>query len=143
VVAEAQLVGPALVPLRDEEAGAVIATVAALAAWRDTVSGDGHLVNALAHHFDRRARRRIRGILGDTAPEEIAGIDFRAWRAALRGLSHAVALDATGGDLPAALRALADDENPEGSAAAHALLRRVVGVFGRAVADEDGETGHE
>lgn len=143
VVAEARLVGPALVPLRDEEAGAVVATVAALAAWRDTVSGDGHLVNALAHHFDRRARRRIRGILGDMAPEEIAGIDFRAWRAALRGLSHAVALDATGGDLPAALRALADDEDPEGSTAAHALLRRVVEVFGRAVAGEDGEMGHE
>jgi len=137
VLAEAELAGPALVPLPDDKVGAVLFTVAALAAERDIVSGDGRLVNALAEQLGRGARRRLREILGDTAPEEIAEIDCHAWRSALRALAHAVALDASDGNLPVALQALAEEDGAEGSAAVTELLRRVVEAFGRAVAGED------
>ncbi len=60
VVAEAVLAGPALVPLRDDEVGAVLTVVTALAAEREIVSGDGRLVNALAGHLGRGVRRRVR-----------------------------------------------------------------------------------
>jgi hypothetical protein len=137
VVAEAALAGPALVPLRDDEAGAVLSTVAALAVQREVVCGHGRLVNALALRFGRGARRRAREALAGAAPEEIAEIDFVAWRSALRALASAVALDATGGDLHAALEALADEEDAERtSPAARELLRRVVSAFGRKVAGE-------
>ena len=128
VVAEAALAGPALVPLRDDEAGAVLTVVTALAAEREVVSGDGRLVNALAGHLGRRTRRRVREAAASSSPEEIAEIDYASWRQALRGLAHAVALDGTGGDLQAALAALSDD-----AAAARHLLRRVVAAFGREV----------
>ena len=137
VLAEAELAGPALVPLPDDKVGAVLFTAAALAAERDVVSGDGRLVNALAEQLGRGARRRLREILCDTAPEEIAEIDCHAWRGALRALAHAVALDASDGDLPVALQALADEDGAEGSAAVTELLRRVMAAFGRAVAGED------
>lgn len=136
VVAEADLAGPALVPLRDEEAGAVIATLAALAAERDVVRGDGRLVNALAPRLRRTMRRRLRDVLGNVAPEEIAEIDFRAWRAALRELANAVALDATGGDLGAALTALRAEEMPERTARSSDLLRRAALAFARSAWDE-------
>lgn len=138
VVAEAELAGPALVPLRDEEAGAVISTVAALAADRDVVRADGRLVNALAPQLGRTARRRLREVVGDAAPEEIGEIDFRAWRIALRDLAHAVALDATGGDVQTALAALADDETRGRSPAARELLRRIVVAIARAAGDAEG-----
>ncbi len=129
VVAEAVLAGPALVPLRDDEVGAVLTVVTALAAEREVVSGDGRLVNALAGHLGRGVRRRVREAAASSSPEEIAEIDFASWRQALRGLAHAVALDETGGDLRAALAALSEDE-----AAARQLVRRVVAAFGREVA---------
>jgi hypothetical protein len=140
IVAEAELAGPGLVPLRDDEAGAVLAIVAALAAERAVISGDGRLVNALALELGRGARRRAREALGGASPEEIAEIDFPAWRAALRALSHAVALDATGGDLRSALDAVADEgATAESSPASRELLRRVVMALGRALANEGGE----
>jgi hypothetical protein len=150
VVAEASLAAAPLVPLGDAEAGAVLATVAALAARRDVFSGDGRLVNALAGQLDRGARRRVRDALGGTAPEEIVEIDFVAWRSALRALAHASALDATRGDLRAALVALVDEHLParfepwervrdlrpavSATPAARELLRRVVAAWGRTIA---------
>ncbi len=149
VVAEAALAAAPLVPLCDTEAGAVLATVAGLAARRDVLSGDGRLVNALAGQLDRSARRRVREALGSTAPEEIAEIDFAAWRSALRSLAHAVALDATRGDLRAALVALVDEHVPArfepwervrdlraavaATPTARELLRRSVVAWGRTI----------
>jgi tetratricopeptide (TPR) repeat protein len=149
VVAEAALAAAPLVPLTDAEAGAVLATVAGLAARRDALSGDGRLVNALAGELDRSARRRVREALGSTAPEEIAEIDFTAWRSALRSLAHAVALDATRGDLRAALVALIDEHAPArfepwervrdlraavaATPTARELLRRSVVAWGRTI----------
>jgi hypothetical protein len=51
----------------------------------------------------------VRKALGDSSPEEVAEIDFAGWRAELRGLACATALDAIEGDLRAALVALVCD----------------------------------
>lgn len=140
VVAEAELAGAALVPLRDEETGAVISTLAALAAGCEVLRGDGRLVNALAPQLGRAVRRRLREILGDTTPAEIAEIDFRAWRIALRDLANAVALDATRGDLQAALDALGSDAKTGRSPAARELLRTAALAFARAAGSENAQS---
>jgi len=140
LLAEAALAGPALVPLGDTEAGAVLAVCAALACDRELVNGPGHLVNQLSGALGMRARHRARALLGDTSPEEIAAIDYPAWRSALRARAGVAALDATGGALLAGLEALvleAREPGARGTAgsgpeavartpAARELLRRVV-----------------
>jgi len=141
VVAEGELSAPALVPLDDEGLAEVLRVVAGLASDADHVHGDGHRVNALARELGRRARRRVRRELGDVPVWELGEIDYTAWRRELRTLAHARALDAGGGDLRAALRALVETGEGRSSTpgpeddltdlvaadpAARALLRRVV-----------------
>ncbi len=109
LAAEGALGAPALVPLTAEEMGTVVRLVANLAQEREQLSGDGRLVNALSDAIGRWARRRLRKALGTCAPEEIAEIDFGAWRSELRSLAHAEALDACGGELRTALCALLQD----------------------------------
>jgi hypothetical protein len=109
LVAEGALGAPALVPLTAEEVGTVVRLVANLAQEREHLSGDGHLVNALSDAIGRWARRRLRKAMGSSSPEEIAEIDFVAWRCELRSLAHAEALDAHGGDLRTALCVLLQD----------------------------------
>ncbi len=140
--AEAALAAPALVPLADEELAETLRMVVDLALEQDHLHGDGHRVNALAHELGRWARRRVKRELGDVRPEDVADVDFGAWRAELRSLAHATALDALGGGLRSALLALLDT-GPDGapcrpgpeadltdlvasSPTAGALLRRVV-----------------
>ncbi|HKE09951.1 MAG TPA: hypothetical protein VKE73_00125, partial [Myxococcota bacterium] len=96
----------------------------------------------------RWARRRVRKAMGSSSPEEIAEIDFAAWRSELRALAHAAALDACGGNLRAALCALLQDAGQlattptdevdltslvEGTPQARELLRRVVAVWSETV----------
>jgi tetratricopeptide (TPR) repeat protein len=109
LTAEGALGAPALVPLTAEEAGTVVRLVANLAQEREHLSGDGHLVNALSDAIGRWPRRRLRKAMGSSSPEEIAEIDFLAWRSELRSLAHAEALDAHGGDLRTALCVLLQD----------------------------------
>ncbi|HYB13634.1 MAG TPA: hypothetical protein VEG67_09185, partial [Myxococcota bacterium] len=146
--AEAALAAPALVPLPAGEAGAVIALVARLAHEREQLSGDGRLVNAIGDALGRWARRRVRKAMGSSSPEEIAEIDFSAWRSELRALAHAAALDACGGNLRAALCALLQDAGRlaslptdevdltsliDGTTEASELLRRVVVAWSETV----------
>jgi hypothetical protein len=146
--AEGALAAPALVPLPTEEVGAVVALVARLAHEREQLSGDGRLINAMSDALGRWARRRVRKAMGSSSPEEIAEIDFTAWRSELRALAHAAALDACGGDLRAALCALLQDAGQlasppaeevdltaliEGTPETRELLRRVQVVWSETV----------
>jgi tetratricopeptide (TPR) repeat protein len=139
LVCEAELSAPALVPLSSDEVRTVLTLVARLVADADSVSGDGHMVNALASALGRRARRRIARLLAGTSIEALDDIDFRRWRAELRGLACAEALCRKPGDLRIALLALITDAEgrslpPEAdlcplvaaSPEASALLRRIV-----------------
>lgn len=142
---EGELAAPALVPLPTDEVGQAILLVAQLAADVEVVRGDGLLVNALAAAFGRRARRRVRRLLPETGVGELAAIDFAAWRAELRGIASAAALDATDVPLRAALLAWLDGDGADAprrlpdevdvsarvaaSPEARALLRRITRVW--------------
>lgn len=155
VAAEARLAAAALVPLDDVAVLEVLRAASTLAEERALVSGNAGLVNELADVLGRKARRRAREALGGVSADEIAEIDPRGWRAAIRGLAHAAALDATGGDLRSALRALVEDDTAEGREAATGegalvtrighcvaageLLRRCVEALGRRLLRERSE----
>jgi tetratricopeptide (TPR) repeat protein len=109
VAAEADLTAPALLPLGAREFEETLQVLIRVADEQETVTGDGHLVNALAEAVGRRQRRRLRRFLEGVTAAELEAIDFEAWRRELRALSHAVALDRTGGDLRSALCALLAD----------------------------------
>jgi tetratricopeptide (TPR) repeat protein len=112
--AEAALTAPALVPLATSELGEHLTLVAELTAEAEGVSGDGHVVNALVDALGRRARKRLKKVLGETPAEAIAAIDFVAWRAELRGLASAAALAGSSTDLRTAFLAWVADD-PEGA----------------------------
>jgi tetratricopeptide (TPR) repeat protein len=113
--AEAALTAPALVPLSVEALGETITLVAQLTAEVDAVSGDGRIVNALAQALGRRARKRLKRVLGETPAGEIAAIDFAAWRAELRGLASFAALASGTADLRTAFLAWVAADDPEGA----------------------------
>jgi hypothetical protein len=143
--AEGELSAPALVPLPSAELGSAIALVAELALDASGVSSDGDLLNALSSSLGRRARRRVRKALGEVEPNSIASIDFEAWRADLRGLASAHALESSEVDLRIALTALLDTGEGDDSQAipveadvsqlvaaspeASALLRSVISAW--------------
>ena len=54
-------------------------------------------------------------MLGDTPAQEIASIDFAAWRAELRGLASVAALASSGAELRTAFLAWVAAEDPEGA----------------------------
>jgi hypothetical protein len=81
----------------------------------EAVSGDGRIVNALANALGRRARKRLRRVLGETPAHEIAAIDFAAWRAELRGLASFAALASGVADLRTAFLAWVAADDPEGA----------------------------
>jgi tetratricopeptide (TPR) repeat protein len=112
--AEAALTAPALVPLSVAELAERLTLVAELTAEAEGVSGDGHVVNALVDALGRRARKRLKRVLGETPAEAIAGIDFAAWRAELRGLASASTLAGSNVDLRTAFLAWVADD-PEGA----------------------------
>ena len=126
----------------------MVALIARLAHEREQLSGDGRLINAMSDALGRWARRRVRKAMGSSSPEEIAEIDFTAWRSELRALAHAAALDTCGGNLRAALCALLQDAGQlaspptdevdltplvEGTPEARELLRRLLVVWSETV----------
>jgi tetratricopeptide (TPR) repeat protein len=111
MAAEAQIAASALIPLTVQELGEVLKLTAAVALDPDHVQGDGRLVNAMSSAIGRRMRRRLRRILDGETLEAIAAVDFTAWRAEVRALAAAVALDETGGDLRTALAVLIAEES--------------------------------
>jgi len=104
--AEARLAAPGLLPLPTQELGDVLTCVATLALAPDRVHASGATLNALAEALGRRARRRVKAILGDVSLDAIQAIDFAAWRSELRALAVARAIDETGCDPRTALLAL-------------------------------------
>jgi lipopolysaccharide biosynthesis regulator YciM len=96
VAAEGELSAPALVPLPVPELGSAITLVAQLALDVPDLSTEDGLANALSSSLGRRARRRARKALGEIDEAAIASIDFEAWRADLRGLASARALESSG-----------------------------------------------
>lgn len=140
--AEADLTAPCLVPLGPDGVREVALVLSGLVHERDAVAADGGLVNRLSSAIGWRARRRLAKRLGALVPEEIADLDFAAWHEEIRAFAHAMALDASGGDLRGALVALLEDARRaaaprldesadlcaliDATPAAAALLRRVV-----------------
>ena len=72
-------------------------------------------MNALAEALSRRARKRLKRLLGETPAQEIASIDFAAWRAELRGLASVAALATGTTDLRSAFLAWVAVDDPEGA----------------------------
>ncbi len=108
---EGRLSARALLPLPLEEVAEVMTLVASLCFETEEVRGSAERVNALSNALGRRARRRLRRVLGDLTLGQVAGLDFGAWRDELRALAAAVALEETGGDLRTALLALLRDHS--------------------------------
>jgi len=109
LVAEGQLTAPAVLPLSTPELADLIVLIAGLALELDGASGDGRIVNAVSSAIKRRLRRRLRRHLKDASIAAIREVDFEAWRAEVRALAAATAVDETGLDLRTALIALARD----------------------------------
>jgi tetratricopeptide (TPR) repeat protein len=104
--AEARLAAPGLLPLPTQELRDVLTCVVTLALEPDPVHASGATLNALAEALGRRARRRVKRILGEVSLDAVLAIDFAAWRSELRALAAANAVDETGCDPRTALLAL-------------------------------------
>ncbi len=102
---EGELLAPALVPLTNEEVGAVLCLAAELALEVEAVHGDGDLVNALSQALGRRVRRRIRKTLGSVSADDLQSVDWDRWRLELRAHAGLLALDAVDGELRSAFLA--------------------------------------
>lgn len=138
---EGALSAPALVPLETQDLAEILRLVVQMTLDSPSVQGNGDLVNALSRTLGRRARRRVRKVLGNLGPEVPAQVDFWSWRAELRGLASAVALAQGDADLRTAFLAWTHGDDPEsiratgpetdlrdaisGSPEALALLRQV------------------
>jgi tetratricopeptide (TPR) repeat protein len=127
--AEGELSAPALVPLATHELAGALALLAEIGSDVETVSAsDGGLVNALSRAIGWRAKKRLRRALEGRSPEEIASIDFAAWRCALRGLASALVVDRGECNLREAFVAFIQSEASDGarSFAPEADLRALV-----------------
>jgi hypothetical protein len=145
IAEEARLAAPPLVPLATRDLATVLTLVAQLGFEVEAVQADGRLVNELSRHLGRRARKRVRRVLEPFGAEDVAALDFVAWRADLRALAGAVVLERDQVELRTALTAWlpgAESEPgaepaPEADLApalraqpeALALLRRVVAAW--------------
>jgi hypothetical protein len=142
LAAEGRLTAAALLPLSGAELEEVMLLIAAIALEIERAHGDGRVVNAVASAIKRRLRRRLRRHIQDASIEEIESVDFGAWRANVRALAAAIAVEETGIELRTALIALLRDSAdrraepiPDGadlcawvseSPAASALLRQAI-----------------
>jgi tetratricopeptide (TPR) repeat protein len=115
--AEGRLAAPALVPLQTDELGEALLLVAQLATEVEELNGDGNLINALSQSMTRRARKRVRKALGDFNAAEVAEIDWDRWRAELRALASATALDDGDAELRTAFLAWLVVDDPDGARA--------------------------
>jgi len=133
---EGALCAPALVPLSTPDLAEIIRLVVQITLDAPSVHGNGDLVNALSQALGRRARRRVRKTLGNLGPEAPTRVDFRAWRAELRGLASAAALATGEADLRTAFLAWTHGDDPESARAAgsEADLRDAIAASPEALA---------
>jgi tetratricopeptide (TPR) repeat protein len=143
---ERELCAPRLDTLSDDELSDLLAMLAGLALGdepgdmpRPETEFGRNLEEALERAVGRWTRRKMRRTLDGTSLGQIRAIDPSSWRAAVRGLAAAVAVDANQGDLRNALVHLcrdSEDASPiadsddlsariAGSGDAAELLRRV------------------
>ena len=81
-------------PLPNDELARALTLLAELGAEAEVVSSaDGGLVNALSRALGWRAKKRLKRALEGHTSDEIAAIDFAAWRRALRALASALVID--------------------------------------------------
>jgi tetratricopeptide (TPR) repeat protein len=92
--AEGELTAPCLVPLSNAELASTLTLLAELGAEVEAVSSaEGALVNALSRALGWRAKKRVKRALEGHTPDEVAAVDFTAWRSAVRGLASALVVD--------------------------------------------------
>ena len=140
-----ELATPGLDGLSDEELGGLI-TVLAHLALGESLNGSAagalepELLDGLDRHLGRWTRRKMRRVLEETDRDAVLAIDPGRWRASMRALASAVAVDLAQGDLETALRQLCDVGTEEtgdwstrlkGAPDALALLRRVLSDWRR------------
>ncbi len=113
--AEGRLAAPALVPLQTSELGEALLLVAQISSEVEELNGDGNLINALSQAMTRRARKRVRKALCEFSADDVAGIDWEAWRAELRALASATALDDGDAELRTAFLAWLVVDDPDGA----------------------------
>jgi tetratricopeptide (TPR) repeat protein len=107
---EHSLCPPALSRLRNEEVSDLLCTIADVAVGEDSGrpprvdeevdEEQSELATAIHYALGRRTRRKLRRTLDGTTPELMRTIDLDAWRAAIRGMAAARALE----DSPQTLR---------------------------------------
>jgi len=112
---EGELSAPALVPLTTAELASTLQLVADLGSEVETVSAQSSLVNTLSTALGWRAKKRIRRVLEARSGDELAAIDFAAWRSALRGLAGAVLVDRGEVSLRDAFVAWIQSDDPDAS----------------------------
>jgi hypothetical protein len=114
--AEAELSVPGFERLPAAPIAEVMRTVATLALDGSTRHLEGTGVDSLEQSLSRWKRRKLRKALDGLDASDIDAVDWEAWRNELRAVSASLALDRCGGDLRAALMALAtaDLEEPRG-----------------------------
>jgi hypothetical protein len=102
------------VSLDDGEFHDLVVGLAGLAARTTAAMPDRVWAASLSKALGWFARFRLKRALARHSPRQIADMDFSAWRNELRRRARAWALDATDGDLSAALVAVvSDDKGPE------------------------------
>jgi len=107
--AESKMTAAGCVRLADMELRDLVLGLAGLAAHSTSPFPDCAWASSLSGALGWFARFRLKRALAPHSPSEIADMDFSAWRGELRRMAHARALDATDGDLSAALMALVSD----------------------------------
>ncbi|MEE8580515.1 MAG: tetratricopeptide repeat protein [Myxococcota bacterium] len=141
--AEGRLSADSLLSLSTEDLGNALHTLAALALRPDGARWEAPEAAALERTVGRWTRRKVRRALEGADLDAIETIDFEAWRAEIRVLAAASALDETGGDLRDALICLTakdhGSEEPEYAEAADltplvANSPTAMGLLGRVVA---------
>jgi tetratricopeptide (TPR) repeat protein len=112
--AEGELSAACLVPLAHTELASALTLLAELGAEVEAVSSaDGALVNALSRALGWRAKKRVRRALEGHTSDEIAAIDFAAWRCSLRALASALVVDRGECSLRDAFVAWIQTEDPD------------------------------
>jgi hypothetical protein len=101
-----RLIGAAFAELSGEEIEATVRALIAVAAGEASGETGSERARELDRQLSRRAHKRLRRALHGSAAERMLEVDFEAWRAELRTLATAVALDESERDLRTALLSL-------------------------------------
>ena len=116
---EHSLCPPALSRLSNDQVSELLCTIADVAVGEETGRPPGvhdeldeeqsELATAIEYALGRRTRRKLRRTLDGTSPELMRTIDLDAWRAAIRGMAAARALEDSPQTLRSALLALSTE----------------------------------